>query len=128
MDKRFFSLEEARKLLPAVRELVGRSILLSSKLYSFKEQVQELSKNSEKNTGSSEGTEYVYHLLALQKCLNNIQELGVLVKSVQEGLVDFPHIREGREVYLCWKYGEDDIGFYHEVDAGFAGRVPIGDS
>ncbi|HLV01558.1 MAG TPA: DUF2203 domain-containing protein, partial [Acidobacteriota bacterium] len=57
--------------------------------------------------------------------LAKIQDAGCLVKSVDEGLIDFPHIRDGREVYLCWRYGEDDIEYWHEVDAGFAGRTPI---
>ena len=47
------------------------------------------------------------------------------MKGVEPGLVDFPSLREGREVYLCWREGEDQIDFWHEVDAGFAGRQPL---
>ena len=47
------------------------------------------------------------------------------LESVQQGLVDFPSIREGREVYLCWLEGEQEIGYWHDVDAGFAGRQPL---
>ena len=54
-----------------------------------------------------------------------ISERGILVKRIEPGLVDFPSLREGREVYLCWREGEDRIDFWHEVDAGFAGRQPL---
>jgi hypothetical protein len=51
--------------------------------------------------------------------------MGIKVKDLQVGLVDFPAWRDDHEVYLCWKYGEDDIQFWHEIEAGFAGRQPI---
>ena len=54
-----------------------------------------------------------------------LQELGVEPKGAAEGLVDFPHVLEGRLVYLCWKYNEPEILFWHERDAGFAGRQPL---
>lgn len=55
-----------------------------------------------------------------------VAEMGVLVKGLEEGLIDFPSIRRGREIYLCWKLGEGDhISWWHEVDAGFTGRRPI---
>ena len=56
---------------------------------------------------------------------DQIQDLGVLVKDINLGLLDFPALREGQEVYLCWQYGEGEIAFWHEVEAGFAGRQPI---
>ena len=58
----------------------------------------------------------------IQEGLQPVHELGILVKSVHHGLVDFPSIREGREVYLCWQVGEREIQFWHEVDVGFARR------
>ena len=125
MEKQFFTIQEARQALPAVKELMGKAILCARQMTQYKDEVEQLAGRSEQNTGSAEGTDYIFHLLALKRHLARIEEMGVLVKSVEEGLVDFPHLKDGREVYLCWKYGEEDIDYYHEVDAGFAGRTPI---
>ena len=90
-----------------------------------KQYVKELAQKGEMNTGSSIGTHYIEGLAQISESVAAIQETGCIVKSINEGLVDFPHLREGREVYLCWKHGEPDIGYWHEVDAGFAGRTPL---
>jgi hypothetical protein len=57
--------------------------------------------------------------------IHEIQSSGVLIKDINLGLLDFPALRSGQEVYLCWKYGEGEIAFWHEIEAGFAGRRPI---
>ena len=57
--------------------------------------------------------------------IHQIQDTGVLIKDINIGLLDFPALRDEREVYLCWQYGEDEITFWHEIDAGFAGRQSI---
>ncbi len=57
--------------------------------------------------------------------VNKIQETGCLVKDLDEGLVDFPTLRKGEEVYLCWKLGEERIGYWHGIQEGFAGRKPL---
>ncbi len=57
--------------------------------------------------------------------VEQIQETGVLVKDLDRGLLDFPAEREGRVVFLCWQYGEETIHFWHDIDAGFAGRQPL---
>lgn len=61
----------------------------------------------------------------LVEIINRIQETGVLVKDVDVGLVDFPSLLDGEEIYLCWKLGEDHIAYWHGIDEGFAGRKPI---
>ena len=57
--------------------------------------------------------------------IHQIQSAGAQIKDVNIGLLDFPALKDGREVCLCWKHGEGDISFWHEVDEGFAGRQPI---
>jgi hypothetical protein len=59
------------------------------------------------------------------RCVERLEALGVLVKDLDSGLVDFPALREGEEVLLCWKVGEDEVAFWHGVDEGFAGRKPL---
>lgn len=125
MGRRYFTLEEARRLLPFLREMTEKAMRISQRLEQYREEVQALAEQGPSNSGSAAGTAYLEELIAIQTCLVKIQETGCLVKSIQEGLIDFPHWRAGREVYLCWKYGEDDIRFWHEVDAGFAGRTPL---
>ncbi|RPJ53622.1 MAG: DUF2203 family protein [Acidobacteria bacterium] len=125
MTKRFFTVEEARQILPRVRELMQRTVAMVGALEEAKQHVKDLAEKGEMNTGSSVGTRYIEGLAQISECVAAIQETGCIVKSIDEGLVDFPHLREGREVYLCWKNGEPDIGYWHEVDAGFAGRTPL---
>jgi len=57
--------------------------------------------------------------------LDQIGRLGVIVKDADEGLLDFPHLREDREVFLCWKKGEKEVKFWHELNAGYKGRQPL---
>lgn len=59
------------------------------------------------------------------RCVEELQSLGVLVKDLDEGLVDFPALRGDEEVLLCWRLGEEDIEFWHPADEGFAGRRPL---
>ena len=54
-----------------------------------------------------------------------LDELGVIVKDLDTGLVDFPGLRDGRPIYLCWRLGEPHIAWWHEIEAGFAGRLPL---
>ena len=63
----------------------------------------------------------------IAEAIRQIHETGCVVKDLDEGLVDFPSMREGREVYLCWKLGEEHIGYWHGIDEGFAGRKPLED-
>ena len=51
--------------------------------------------------------------------------MGILVKDIDKGLIDFLSIRDGQEVYLCWKHGEDELSFWHDVNKGYGGRQPI---
>ena len=57
--------------------------------------------------------------------LGEIQQLGIVVRDVDRGLIDFPAILEGREVYLCWQLDEDGIGFWHDLESGFSGRQSL---
>ena len=62
---------------------------------------------------------------SLKDAVEKIQEFGCVIKDLDTGLIDFPTLFHGQEVYLCWKMGESGIGFWHGVDEGFAGRKPI---
>ena len=62
---------------------------------------------------------------AVAGCVDRLEQLGVLVKDLDSGLVDFPALRHGEEVFLCWQVGEDEVAFWHGVEEGFAGRKPL---
>ena len=63
--------------------------------------------------------------IGVARCVNAIHERGAIVKSLDDGLVDFPAQREGEEILLCWRRGEDEVAFWHPLEEGFAGRKPI---
>jgi hypothetical protein len=63
--------------------------------------------------------------LALRSGLAELEAMEIVLRDLDRGLIDFPALREGREVYLCWIEGEDEIGFWHELEAGYAGRQPL---
>ena len=125
MEKRFFTVEEARQLLPSLKELMGQVMVISHRLEEYREVVQELAESASSHVGGPEGTASLEIVISLQSCLTQLQETGCVLRSLQDGLIDFPHLKEGREIYLCWKFGEEDIHFWHEVDEGFAGRTPL---
>ena len=75
--------------------------------------------------GSYPGREVAAALVSISRALNELDAVDVVVRDVERGLVDFPTLRDGEEVYLCWLVDEDEIGFWHAPDAGFAGRQPL---
>lgn len=125
MAKRLFTLREARAALPSIRVLAGKLIQVRNDLDRFQAEAAELAAQAALNSGGAEATAYFDCVLLLHELVRKIEEFGCHVKNVEEGLLDFPHLMDGREVYLCWHFGEEDIAFWHEVDAGFAGRTPI---
>lgn len=77
------------------------------------------------NGGSRKAGELLELFLKFEKLLKKLQSYGCELKGLEQGLVDFPAIRDGRSVYLCWQYNEPEIVFWHDIDAGFAGRQPL---
>ena len=75
--------------------------------------------------GSYPGRDVAESLVAISRALNELDAVDVVVRDVARGLVDFPALRDGEEVYLCWLLDEEEIGFWHLPDAGFAGRQPL---
>ena len=75
--------------------------------------------------GSYPGREIARPLVELSRAVAELEAVEVVLRDVDRGLVDFPALRDGEEVYLCWLLEESEIGFWHEPDAGFAGRQPL---
>ncbi|MBI2569319.1 MAG: DUF2203 domain-containing protein [Candidatus Schekmanbacteria bacterium] len=127
MHAHVFTVGEAQALLPTLRQRLRSALSSWRTIVSSREEVTLASKNAQWNGGSADGPRYLAAIEALGDTVRQISGLGVLVKDLESGLCDFPCVHEGRLVYLCWRLGESRIEWWHEVDAGFAGRQPLRD-
>jgi hypothetical protein len=123
--EKHFTLQEARGWLPDLRRRFNRIHELYAELQTLKsdyDRVQELIRS---NGHAPKDTGFEGHLAELQELVQDINAAGIEIKDVERGLVDFPHMREGEEVYLCWELREPDIHFWHRIEDGYAGREPL---
>ena len=132
MPDRYFTLDEAREHVPWLAQLFADLKPLRARAQELGGETRALEQRIGSNGGSTtrdrlEQQRGLFEEVAAQinQKADAISEKGILVKGIEPGLVDFPSLREGREVYLCWREGEAQIDFWHEVDAGFAGRQPL---
>jgi len=127
-EVRVFTLSEARGLVPRLRKLLARVTKEREALLDMRVEIDlAREKASAGGGGSPLGPTYLAHLIAFSEAVQEVEYLGVHVKDLRTGLVDFPYDRDGRIVYLCWKPDEDEIAWWHETDSGFAGRKPLTD-
>ncbi len=128
---RFFTVEEANLELHRLRQWIPRIQARRSRLDVVQQKLGELSLKAATNGNLLEeevhSTQREVKRLTeeLNKLMTKIADLGCEIKDIDQGLVDFPSLREGREVYLCWQLGEPEVAFWHERDAGFRGRRPL---
>ena len=127
MRPRTFTLAEARELLPRVKALMAQAQAARKQLVAQEPALWSALRSAATNGGNREASAALPAFNELEAGLKGIMSLGVIVQDVDVGLVDFVGQRDGNRVYLCWKYGEGDIGYWHEMDEGFAGRHPIDD-
>ena len=123
---RHYTLEEASELLPRVVELIERMRVARNQLGDRKAR-DALAEAGPTNGGGPPGRIVSQGFLVLRDSMIELRELDVVLRDLDRGLLDFPSLRDGREVYLCWQEGEDAIEFWHEPDAGFGGRRPLDD-
>jgi len=131
-ERRYFTREEANSLLPGVRALAERMVGHRAALAEAQQRLGHFLERIAGNGGGLPPAELAEAHAAVEReaagvarCVEGIQELGGLVKDVGEGLVDFLAKREGQDVLLCWKLGEDEIAHWHGLEEGFAGRKPV---
>lgn len=120
--EKLFTLQEANSLIPKLRPLIKKVVLESKALFSLQEEIKKVRAKANLGSGSYQGANYLNHLVSLTTAVGEVEKTGVLVKDYNTGLCDFPHLKDGRIIYLCWKMDEKEIKFWHEVDSGFAGR------
>jgi hypothetical protein len=129
---RTFTLEEANAAVGEPRPLVQRMVEHRRNLLAAQHRQTELLTRIAGNGGDMQPSDLRVIVAAIQAeadaialCAEEITAAGAQIKSLEEGLLDFPSLRDGELVLLCWKLGEDEIGYWHGTDEGFAGRQPL---
>jgi hypothetical protein len=132
VEARYFTVEEANEALGEVRPLTEELVAHRRALVELQERQSALTTRIAGNGGNVEPSELQdvqerldEEVAGIARCVARIHELGALVKDLDDGLVDFPAKREGEDVLLCWRLGEDEIAFWHGLDEGFSGRKPL---
>ncbi|HYU61074.1 MAG TPA: DUF2203 domain-containing protein [Solirubrobacterales bacterium] len=121
---RHFSIDEANGLLPKVKPVLQK--LRDAKDLLVDEDAHELlSDAAPANGGGEPGRQVSEAFLEVRRLLGALQEAGIVVRDIDRGLIDFPAIRGGEEVYLCWELGEDAVEFWHDLETGYRGRQPL---
>jgi len=124
---KLFTVEEANSLLPSVRPIVKSIQKSHRRLARFQTAAKQAAEGAESGGGGfEEGPRYARILVELSTSAGQLERLGIQLKDYHQGLIDFPSMREGRVVLLCWKADEgDQVEWWHDVEAGFAGRQPL---
>ncbi|MCU1290214.1 MAG: uncharacterized protein JWN60_2443 [Acidobacteria bacterium] len=123
---KIFTIDEANELLTLVKPKLLAVQSNYALIANLREPARAAAGASEFGGGMQGGTNYVKTLYEIGKLTTEIHDLGVQLKDYTSGLIDFPSLREGRVVLLCWQLGEGDfIEWWHEVEGGFAGRQPL---
>ena len=132
MEERYFTVDEANEALVEVRPLTEELVAHRRALVDLQERQSALTTRIAGNGGNVEPSELQdvqerldEEVAGIARCVARIHELGAVVKDLDDGLVDFPAKREGEDVLLCWRLGEDEIAFWHALDEGYSGRKPL---
>ena len=128
-----FTLSEAQTLLPVLEALLLKARAAGARAGELEREMQQLSQrifmsggmHVDVSAAARRRAEREKSQKEAENTLAEIDEIGVQVKVLEKGLLDFPCLMDGQTVLLCWKLGEKEIGFWHTTDAGFAGRQPL---
>lgn len=123
--KKLFTIAEANALLPRLRVILEEIFILRNEAMALRPDVWPVLEKAVGNGGNRQAGELFIIFTKFEHLFNELHSFGCILKGLEQGLVDFPALRDGRQVYLCWQYGEAEIAFWHDIDAGFAGRQPL---
>jgi hypothetical protein len=124
MADRHYTVEQANAALGWVLERIER-LRAAREGLNDDEARAALQEAGPTNGGGEPGRVVSDAFLEMRNALVELQAMEVVLRDLDRGLVDFPSIRDGREVFLCWEEGEDEIGFWHDLDTGYGGRRPL---
>ena len=125
IKNKFFSVEEANGLIPQLLIDIPRIQILMKSLTDEYLDVDKARKKVQMNGGSMQGADYLNCILKINYLTDELESKGCVLKGIEHGLVDFPSLRDEKEVYLCWKYPEQRIEYWHDIQSGFTGRQRI---
>ena len=125
MPRRYFTLHEANAALEIIRPLVEEVQEIRKAVLARSPELWPALERSAGNGGSRTLSQLAQEFARLDQCVHASLDAGAEIKDLNSGLLDFPAWRADHVVYLCWKHGEQEIGHWHEIDDGFAGRQPI---
>jgi hypothetical protein len=124
VHQRHYTREEANALLPKLKPLLRRLRDARDELTDA-EAHEALGEAAPGNGGGDPGRHVGEAFLEVREMLLALQQAEIVVRDIDRGLIDFPALIDDREVYLCWELGEDEVGFWHEMEAGYRGRRPL---
>ncbi len=124
---KLFTVAEANALLPSVRQLLGKLQQSRRRLGAHREEATQAAEQADQGGGGmAGGVLYARLLTDFAAEMSEIEAMGIQLKDYERGLVDFPSLRDGRVVLLCWQLGEgDELEWWHDMDSGFGGRTPL---
>lgn len=125
MPARYFTIQEANALLPTLKPLMAELLERRARSAQKGQWVADALQQPHVDIGGPVLSEMAMEFAVIERLLYKIRETGCVVKSLEGGLVDFLAKIDGRDVYLCWRYGEENITHYHELHTGFRGRQPL---
>lgn len=125
VNARYFLLREARALLPQVKDLMADVQSARHEILRLRPEVWPALRHAAGNGGTEAAGEMLAHFLRLEAGVKGILHMGILVKDIDQGIVHFLARRYGREVYLCWQYGEEELRYWHELNDDFSQRQLI---
>lgn len=119
---KYFTAEEANRALPQVRSLVAQIMQAREAIIAAQPELWPVLEKSIGNGGSKKAGELLDEFRRVEQGVQSLQDIGCVLKDISIGLVDFPTLRDGREVLLCWKYDEPEVIFWHDLQGGYQGR------
>jgi hypothetical protein len=124
VHERHFTREEANALLPQLTTLLTQLREAKDELTDA-EAHEALSEAAPTNGGGEEGRQVGVAFLEVRRMLETVERAGLVLRDIDKGLIDFPAVSDGREIYLCWELGEDEVGYWHDLEGGYGGREPL---
>lgn len=122
MAVRYFTAEEANALLPLIEPLVGQLLERRARVTRVGREIDDRLADLRTDFANPQATALTREFAAIEDLISRIQAHGCVVKSLEAGLVDFLAEIDGRDVYLCWRYGEPRVAYYHELHTGYQSR------
>ena len=125
MAAHYFTVQEANSLLPEIKPLMAELMERRARVVSTRGELTEMFELGNSDFGGAKASEIVVEFMAIERLAKLIRSRGCLIRDLNAGLIDFLSERDGREIYLCWRFGEPRVEFYHELNSGFQGRQHI---